>query len=357
LIPYWLLFSVFTVGALQARTRLGSGGSSTPLFIVASLFLTLMIGLRYEVGGDWFNYVRIFERLSYLSFEDVLAGEDPGYGVLNWAAARIGLDIWAVNLVCAGIFTFGLSRFARVQSNPWFAMLIAVPYLIIVVAMGYTRQAVAIGFILAGLAGLNQNRLGRFFFYVVLAATFHRSAMIVLPLIGLAASRNRFITLSFTLISGLMIYYLFVASSLERLFVNYVEESMESQGALIRVALNIPAAVAFYVLKPRFGFSPLEQNVWRNFSVAAFLMLAILFLTSATTAVDRIALYLIPLQIAVLCRLPSALSKDGLPSAGFTLLVIAYLSTVQYVWLQYAIHADYWLPYQLVPVLSEGEGI
>lgn len=30
------------------------------------VIVTLLIGLRYQVGGDWFNYARNLERISYL---------------------------------------------------------------------------------------------------------------------------------------------------------------------------------------------------------------------------------------------------------------------------------------------------
>ncbi len=51
--PYWILFTVFAAGAVQYRTdprRLVQGG---PLLLAAALFTALMIGFRYDVGGDW----------------------------------------------------------------------------------------------------------------------------------------------------------------------------------------------------------------------------------------------------------------------------------------------------------------
>jgi hypothetical protein len=80
-------------------------------------------------------------------------------------------------------------------------------------------------------------------------------------------------------------------------------------------------------------------------AIAAFACLAMLAVTSASTAIDRLALYLIPLQIMVLSRLPAHFAKSEREKLGLTVLVVAYSATIQFVWLNYAQHADLWLPY------------
>ena len=66
----------------------------------------------------------------------------------------------------------------------------------------------------------------------------------------------------------------------------------------------------------------------------------------STTAVDRVALYVLPIQIAVLSRVPGGLLSE------FTgkLAVIGYSLAVQFVWLNFAAHADYWVPYRFFPL-------
>jgi hypothetical protein len=165
----------------------------------------------------------------------------------------------------------------------------------------------------------------------------------------LAISRNRFVSAGFIIALAVAFYYAFVSASVDRLMTNYVEAEMESQGAVIRVAMNLPPAILLLVASRRFGFSDMERIIWRNFSVAALALLAILVMANASTAVDRVALYLIPLQIAVLARVPHAFGgqhRNGI----LTLLIIVYAALVQYVWLTEAEHALYWLPYQFYPL-------
>ena len=64
----------------------------------------------------------------------------------------------------------------------------------------------------------------------------------------------------------------------------------------------------------------------------------------ASTAVDRMALYLIPLQIVVWARFP-VLMQGRLKRTSSIGIVIIYYAVVQFTWLVYATHAPYWVPY------------
>lgn len=345
--PYWILFSVFAAGALQYRPdprRLVQGG---PLLLFMALLTALMIGLRYEVGGDWINYAIILQRISSRDLWSGIFLQDPGYGLLNWLLGRAGFGISAVDLVCAALFTWGLIKFARRQPNPWLAIVVAVPYLIIVVAMGYTRQAVAIGFILAGLAEFGEKPLIRVVFYLILATAFHKTAIIIFPLVMLTTTRNRILTAGILLLSTALAYYAFVQASVDRLMVNYVEAEYNSQGAAIRVIMNLPSAAIFIFLRKRFSLKPQQESLWRNFAIASFIALVLLMTSSSSAAVDRLALYLIPVQMFVLSRLPSAFLDQGRVNGQLSLLVIIYSAAIQFVWLNYAANAGSWVPYRV----------
>ena len=352
--PYWLLFTVFAAGSLQYGRRRMAGVTATPVLAVAGLLVALMIGFRYEVGGDWQQYEDIYRYVGGRELVRALDSTDPGYALLNWIGRQLKVEIWFVNLVCALIFTWGLVRFARRQPNPWLAIVVAIPYLIIVVAMGYTRQGVAIGLILAGLAVVDRTSLLRFSIYIAVAATFHKSAVIVLPIVALSVTRDRITTVGILILTGALLYYLFVQESVDRLMTYYIAQKYTSQGALVRVAMNIPPALIFLLAQKRFQLGLQERKLWRNFAIAAFGALIILWrLPDATTAVDRIALYLIPLQIFVLSRVAHAFPDKGRADVRLILLVIAYSAAIQYVWLTMAQNASFWIPYRVYPLTAE----
>jgi hypothetical protein len=352
-LPYWLLFTFSAAGALEHRRRAAREFQGGPLLMVLALVCLLMIGLRWEVGGDWENYLRILEYFRYREFTDSVFDSDPGFSALNWLALRIGGDIWFVNLVCAAIFTWGLVKFARQQPNPWLVFVVAVPYLVIVVGMGYTRQAAAIGFILAALSVFNRQSLVRFAVYIAFAATFHKTAIVILPLVGLSIVTQRGSAAILVMIAGLLLYVTLLQDAVDRLLQVYVDANYDSQGALIRVAMNLPPAAIFLMYHKNFALPEELSKLWRIISLAAVGALGLLFTLESSTAVDRLALYLIPVQLFVLSRLPYAFPERGRPNGQIVLAVIAYSALVQFVWLNYAQHSSAWLPYEFYPVAEE----
>jgi hypothetical protein len=99
------------------------------------------------------------------------------------------------------------------------------------------------------------------------------------------------------------------------------------------------------MFKGKLGFELEEYRIWRNFALASLVFTILLFVLTSSTAVDRMSLYLMPLQIAVLTRV-ALLGESRIPG---TTAVLVYLFTVQFVWLNFAEHAQYWVPYQIYP--------
>jgi hypothetical protein len=352
--PYWILFSVFAAGTLQYGRKSTMSGRAVPFLAVGGILIALMIGFRFNVGGDWETYLQMFDEFRVLDLGQIAALGDPGYGFLNWLSQKLGFEIWFVNLICASIFAFGLVKFVKVQPNPWLAICVGVPYLIIVVAMGYTRQGVAIGLIMAGLAEFERQSLIRFAIYILLAASFHKTAVIVLPLVALTFERHRFAIGALLAVMGFFLYSWFLEASLDRLVTNYIDAEYQSQGAAIRVGMNLVPATLFLLFHKRMNLTESQYRLWRNFSYAAFVMLILLFAVASSTVVDRLALYIIPLQLFTLCRIPDAFpNRDGTRNGQLVLLVILYSALVQFVWMNYANHAKYWLPYRVYNFTEE----
>jgi EpsG family len=344
MLPYWLLFAIFASGTLANRRGGFENRPLTPMFLAAGLVMAAFIGLRSQVGGDWNAYVQMFRRMQLLDLGQALFLTDPGYTLLNWIVGRVGGSLWLVNLIGGLIFCFGLGLFAREQPNPWLTALIAIPYLVIVVAMGYTRQGIAIGLIMLALSGRNRTAPARFIFFVALAATFHKSAIIVVPLLALTRKRSQLVTIGTIVLTVVIIYYLLVAGQTDRLLRNYVGQAYSSSGAFIRVLMNLPPAMIFLLNQDKFKLSEDTRRLWRNFALSALVALALLLTTPSSTAVDRISLYLIPLQMLVFGRLPYVASSKRDTNVLY-LMVIIYSAMIQYVWLTYADNREAWVPY------------
>lgn len=360
MLVYWLLFAFFATGALVASSRAepaytmtAAGAIGRPRrdlhvgLLFGAVATVCLIGLRYKVGADWYAYVSMFSEAKRGGFAHSLTIADPAFGGLNWLALQIGGGVWLVNLLSAAIFGWGLYRFCSTQPSPWLAFTIAVPYMIIVVAMGYTRQSIALGVIMAGLAKQERGAsILNFALYVAAAAMFHKTAVIVFPIVVIGSGGNKILNFFLAAISSYLLYQFFLSDSVDLLVKNYFDSQYSSQGALIRVVMNLVAAILFFVFRGKLGFSDREKVIWRNHSFAAFGFLILLALLPSSTAVDRMSLYLMPLQVAVLTRV-GMMGSNRLP--GITAILL-YLFAVEFTWLNFAQHAQYWLPYQLVPM-------
>lgn len=365
MLPYWLLFMVFAFGAivtsrpnrLVAPRRAASDTANRksiqekrrPGLSAVAFAAALMIGFRFSVGADWDAYERIYDQISGSDFVYALARTDPGYGALNWLAAQLGAGIWAVNLICGLLFIFGLRRFAMSQPLPWLVFVVAVPYLVIGVGMGYSRQAVAIGFVMGGMAALARGSFFRFAVWILFASVFHSTALIMLVLMGMSYSRNRFETFVLTVVFSLVAYFL-IDIDVERFQRSYVDRVYAAEGAGVRLAMNAVPALIFLSFSRRFYVSEIEWKMWRNLAILSLIFFGLWAGMESTVAIDRMALYAIPLQLFVLARLPIAFGKNAELDIQLLLLTIIYSALVQVVWLNFANHAEYWLPYRIYPL-------
>ena len=278
-------------------------------------------------------------------FADAIQRADPAYYLLNWLSAQLGGGVYLVNLICAAAFGWGLVALCRVLPQPWLALAVATPYLITVVAMGYTRQGVAIGFAMLAMVAFTRGKVMQYFVWVAVAATFHKSAVLLLPIAALAAPRYKLLTASVTAAVTTVLYAVLLKDSVEALSKNYLEAGYESEGALVRVMMNALPALVVVLGYKRMKVSPSARNLWLVLAALSLMTLVVLAVSSSSTAVDRVALYMIPIQLVGFASLPQILS-EGKASQLWTGAVIAYSFLVQFVWLGFAVHAFAWIPYQ-----------
>jgi hypothetical protein len=308
-----------------------------------------MIGLRYEVGGDWIQYIEMLDSYTDTTTDDKFGFQDPAFVLFNKLATWSGAGVYLLNLLSAIFFSWGLVVFCREQPRPWLALVVAVPYLIIVVAMGYTRQGVAIGLAMAAMVAVGQGNTFRFILWIALAALFHKSAIILIPMAILASTKRRILTLIWVTVAGLILYALLLQEAASFLIFGYLESQYQSSGAAVRIAMNAVPGALFLLLRKRFQLSPEQRSFWTWMAWSALLFVPLLIVSPSSTAVDRVALYWIPLQLFVLSRLPNALGQKNGKNVVLVYVVMAYSAAVQFVWLVLADTAFAWLPYQFYP--------
>ena len=356
--PYWLLF-LLPAGMALSPIK-GDKTVNSILWIMVGWLCFLMIGLRYQVGGDWDNYITYLDlaRSRYFSIADTLAvswGNATGYMVLNWIVLQLGMGMYAVNIFCAAIFTFGLMKYCRKQPMPWVALAAAIPYMVYGVAMGYTRQATAMGLFFWGLSFLREGKELKYLAVIVVACTFHASAIITAPLALLA--RKKIPKIIYPLIGFfvVMVFYLFTSITIRggdvtlleayQIVFNYTATRF-SPGGIIRIYMNaLPVLFAFFFWNRIKLISP-DYKIIKWMAIVS--IIAVPALTMSTTLIDRLGLYLMPIQLALWPRL-IAVQRTMLMRSFWTVMLISYFAVVLFVFFNYANHAHFWLPYQIYP--------
>jgi hypothetical protein len=361
MLMYWFMFGLFAFAAVTfkrvapARAVAGAPAavptseraSLAPL--LAGIFLVAVIGLRYRVGGDWAAYLEAHRTVSAEDLFDAISTSrtEPGYTFVSWLAGQLGAGVWLVNVACAALFTAGLLRICKEQPNPWLALVIATPFLIIVVGMGFTRQAAALGALLLGIAHFIERRsLGGFVAWALMGALFHKTDLFFIPIVLLAGAQNRTVAVFLCAVAIVLGYLVVLRGGAAAYEMGYIRAKLDSSGAQIRVLMNVVAAVILLLSKDRFYASREEKVVWRSFAFLALLTGAALFAVSSSAVVDRMSMYLIPLQIFVFTRIPTVFAPPGQPSHALRFLIVLYSAAVLFVWLNYAVNAGSWVPYR-----------
>ena len=303
-----------------------------------------MIGLRHEVGSDWQGYLNYLDSLREKTLSEAFSINEPGYLILNWLAANVWGSIYTVNITCAAILMWGVTSFSSLQPRPLLTIMVAFPYLLIVVGMGYTRQSVAIGFVMLAIVAIYKKNYLRFISIVILASLFHKTALIFF-IIGILINEKK--GLRNILIIGLTGSMILMYEYFEHLMNIYLIGDFQSEGALIRLAMIAAPAVVYLLYHKQIGGSEEVKKLWRTMSwTGIFLLLLLIWFPEKSTAIDRIALYWLPLQFMVLSHIPSLWKITINKTSYSTVVVIASSVAVMLIWLFLSINSKAWIPYQ-----------
>ena len=330
---YWSIFFFISILATnQFKIEKNLYAISKFLFLFV---LSVFIGLRHEVGGDWDIYLNDFEfNIQFFNIKNFSYVRDFGYELFSYICFNFILSI---------LFIYSLNKFANLfKDNYWLIILISFPYLIVVVSMGYTRQATAVSLVLLSICSLSNNKLYSFIFYAFVAILFHKSSIIMIPLIFITHLKLNYINILLFIIlaifSSLIIYPEFA-----RISSGYLSEQSKyiSKGVYYRIFLNILAGILFLIF---YKYLKINKRLDRLIILIFIINLLLLFtIQNYSTLVDRIIIYFTFIQLIVFSRL--YLIKKNY-KIFFNLFVISIYFCVFLVWLHFSIHSYAWIPYK-----------
>lgn len=353
MIPYFSGIAVAFLFSSTERSKYSRISRSNLYLMLYFFLLTVFIGFRFEVGTDWYNYLRILQYTEDTSFLYSLPRSEPIYITLNWISTNIlnyrdDDGIFFVNVVCAIVSMYSLYKYCIYQNRPWLTAYIATCYFSIVIVMGLTRQGTAVCISCLALVALFRGQTLRYLILIFIASLFHVSAVIMLPLFILAKRRKKIIYfLSGTLFVVLVVAVAFITQR-DTLESQYFESGLSSGGAAGRFVFHLFAAILFLVLSRKLRMNQVEKMVYTVFSWMSVLLLILLFLSPSSTVIDRIAFYISPLQFFVFSNLPNILwrGSGALPFILFSVMVLYLMKFT--IWISFGNAAVDFLPYKNV---------
>jgi hypothetical protein len=141
-------------------------------------------------------------------------------------------------------------------------------------------------------------------------------------------------------------YYTVLPSTFDRYSSGYIHEQYNAAGAPVRVLMDVVPAAIVLLSKGRFYWSAEEKSVWRTYAVLSILAGVALPFIRSSVIIDRLAIYLIPMQVFAYARIGYCFGLIRRGWLAWTAAVALYAAAVLFVWLNYAVNAWGWIPYQ-----------
>lgn len=291
-----LLLAVGLAGDDRARQRGLYGLSITLLFIY--------VAFRYEVGCDWTGYLNIYDVQTRGTYENAFRQRESLFVAANVFLHRVGLEYPYINVIASAVYFAGFHMLARRQPNPMSMLALSFPLLVLHLAMSAIRQAMAVGILCVAFNAFNDRRPVLYVGLVVLAGVgFHSSALIFLaltPFVVGELSRRNIALGALVALPGL--YLVASGEQFTVYYDRYVGTSRDAVGAPFRTGfLTMVGALFLLTMKDRWRrFCPGDFKLaW----MSAMIMLTLFPLAFVSSIIaDRIAYYLMPVQIMILAR-------------------------------------------------------
>ncbi len=315
------------------------------IWIFVILFLTIFIGFRYEVGGDWIIYEKYFDNISNITFKNLLT-QSPVFFLINKIAYYTKTQFVGVNFICSLIFMFSLAIFLKNSENKWLALAIAFPVIIVVLGMGYTRQSLAFSFFLFLIKSLEDKKLLSSFIYIILSILSHKSALFISSFLLFLYFWYYKKYLYFTISILIPIFFLsFFWLNYKHLIYFYIGigQHMFSYGVLPRALLISLVAIFFIFYRKKFtNLNDYQIFIYSSFSILIIILFPFSFV--ASTFIDRLLLYLYPLKLVFISF--ANLEDKKINFAIFFLIWSYFLYLI--VWISFGKNSFSWLPYKFV---------
>lgn len=160
------------------------------LWFCTFLPLFLVSGLRYKIGVDYNSYAWIFKSITQL---DQKTHVEIGYEWLNRLVGFFTVDYQFLFLLTTGIFLFFMAKGIRQQSaNIPLSVFLFITLGYFFYSMNSIRHFIALSIYFFAIKYMKRQEFWKFLACILIAATFHKIALIAIPLYFVLTRKFKF---------------------------------------------------------------------------------------------------------------------------------------------------------------------
>lgn len=154
--------------------------------IVMSYLRANTVGIDYKQYGDYFTQVRNGGWSFLISSQNAYRVE-PGFSLLNYLVSLFTGDVHifmlVVSIIAVGLTAVLLYKYSPI---PWVGMFVFVSFGFFGNTLSFIRQSIAIAIFLFAVHFLKEKKLLPYILVILLAASFHKTTLIMIPVYFIA---------------------------------------------------------------------------------------------------------------------------------------------------------------------------
>lgn len=321
-----------TITERKDSNRIGFG------VVLILVLWTFIYAFRYNTGSDFFGYVKDYFRASSYSYKEYIeAYRDVGFYSMTWILNRIFKNDWLPYNIVLGILVYlpTLVLIYRKSDYTISAVLLYIFTMTYYSGFNGVRQGIAVGFVFyAYYMYFERRKYFKYFLIILLAFTFHSTALVVIPFHFL--SRMRVKSANYIVFVGVMVVSYFalfdlwsnVISLLEalgqdKLVNDYSDITNDRGSSFLRFAVAIlPVIIAYFSyrkLKIYDRFDTLDRDILLCTFAGLFSLFSMKY-----WGFSRIGLYFASSQVLLIPRFSELFGNKGSKMVVLILILILY---------------------------------
>ncbi|ADQ13551.1 hypothetical protein Halsa_0055 [Halanaerobium hydrogeniformans] len=277
------------------------------LLFISYLFLWFFAAFRYDVGSDYFSYIRMYNKIGSRGISWALSSvrTEPLYAIFNWIIYNVFENhnlvfVLSSTILLSLIFSVIIKNKNKLSVGLSLFLFVTTFYLSM---FTFIRLSISAGIIFYSYEYLVNRNPVKYFFLIILAIGFHFTAIVMLPVYFIVDKRLKFFVLKFLFVlifvaAALMLFTFFVDIIGGFLGYEYAHRVGNIRGGINQLILFSPIFIFIFIFRKRLILYNSKNIIYTQiFWLGSILMLFTLWLG----ILDRMAVYF---QFSIILLIP-----------------------------------------------------